>query len=141
MLCASNHGKRVANVEFTDQVEVKLEAGKLEFGCGRGEFDTEGADAVGLAEAEAFNWAMVDVQERRKVRIIAIGQEQPVAGNQLHEPLERRLDRSQVFEDIRVIELKIVEDRHLGKVMDKLAAFIEESMYIRRLRSGTIRCQ
>src|SRR5947209_12181826 len=40
--------------------------------------------------------------------------------------LEGGLDRFKVFEDVRVVEFEIIDDRNLGEVMNELASFVEE---------------
>ena len=40
--------------------------------------------------------------------------------------VERFLDRREVFKNVRVIELEVVDDGDLRQVMDELAALVEE---------------
>ena len=44
--------------------------------------------------------------------------------------LEGGLDRLQVLEDVGVVELEVVDDGHLGQVMDELAALVEEGRVV-----------
>src|SRR5258706_2588912 len=69
---------------------------------------------------------MCHVEQPRQVGIVAIGKKLAIAGDEVDQALERSLDGGKVFKDVRVIELKIVDDGHLGQVMDELAALVEK---------------
>ena len=56
-----------------------------------------------------MNWTMINFQQRRNVRIVAIGDEEPVAGNEVDEAAKTVLDLREVFKNVRMVELKIVE--------------------------------
>ena len=85
MLGAGDDGQRVAHVEFADEVGVELEAGDLELGRRGPVAHVEGLDRVALAQAEALDRAMGDVEQRRQVRVVAVGQQQAVARDQADE--------------------------------------------------------
>ena len=73
----------------------------------------ESGGGVFRAETEPFHGTMRHVQQGRDVRVIAVGQQLTVARDQVDEPLERGLDGRQIFKNIRVVELQIVDDRNL----------------------------
>ncbi|MCY1176840.1 hypothetical protein D9M73_171270 [compost metagenome] len=52
--------------------------------------------------------------------------DQAFAGDSPHQVVELPLDRGQVREDVRVIELKVVQDCRARAVMDELRALVEE---------------
>src|SRR5947199_8194923 len=126
MLGGGHDRKRVAHVQFADEVEVKLEAGNFKLRCRRRQLWIQPMHGVVLAEAEAFDRTMRHVEQRRKVQVVAIGQQQAVARNQPDEVLERRLDGGQVLENVGVVELQVVDDRDLRQVMNKLAPLVEK---------------
>ena len=67
------------------EVRVELEAGNLELGRRRPVADVEGLDGVAFAQAEAFHRAMGHVEQRRQVRVVAVGQQQAVARDEADE--------------------------------------------------------
>ena len=69
---------------------------------------------------------MLDVEQRRQVRLVTVREEQSVPGDEVDEPAERKLDIGQRSEDVGVVHLEVVDDGDLGQVVDELAAFIEE---------------
>src|SRR2546430_16878343 len=117
MLRAGYDRQRVADVEFAYQVEVKLETRDFKFRRRRAVTDIEGLDRVAFPQPEALHRAMRDVEQGCKVRIITVCQQQSTARNQPYEMVETSLDRFEVGKDIGVIELEIIDDRDLGKVM------------------------
>src|SRR5437762_12071155 len=113
MFGAGDHGKRIANVEFTEQVEVKFETRDFELGRRRSVADIKRGEGVVLPQAKTFNRAMGDIEERRQIWIIAIAQQQAVARDQTDEMFEGGLDRLEVLENIGMIEFQVIDDRHL----------------------------
>ena len=69
---------------------------------------------------------MSDVEQRREVRVVAIGQEHAVTRHEPDEMFERSLDGREIFKNIRVVEFQVIEDRHFRQVMNKLAALVEK---------------
>ena len=67
------------------EVGVELEAGNLELGRRRPVADVEGLDGVALAQAEALDRAVRHVEQRRQVRVVAVGQQQAVARDEADE--------------------------------------------------------
>ena len=126
MLCGGDDGERVANIEFTDHVDVEFRGRNLELAGGRAELEIEGAHRVGLAEAEAFHRAVRDVQQFGEVRVVAVAEELAVARDEPDEMREALLDGGEVVEDVGVIELEVVDNGDLGQIMDELAALVEE---------------
>src|SRR5688500_941048 len=104
MFGATHHCERIADIQFADEVEMKLEAWDLEFGSSRPKPDIEGAHTVVLAQAKAFHRAGCCFDERRNIGIVAVGKQQPVARNEVDEPLEGKLDFGKVAKNIGVIE-------------------------------------
>ena len=126
MLGAGDDGKGVADVEFADQVQMELEAGDFKSGGGGPELEVEGLHGVLRAQAEAFDRAMGDVEQRGEVGIVAVAEQEAVARDEADEMGERFLDGGEVLEDVGVVELEIVDDGDLGVVMDELAAFVKK---------------
>src|SRR5262249_59215665 len=60
------------------------------------------------------------------VGVGVVGDDVALAGDQVDEPFEGGLDRVQVCEYSRVVELDRGKDDRLGKVVKELGAFIEE---------------
>ena len=58
--------------------------------------------------------------------IVAVAEQQAVARHEPDEMAERLLHRREVGEDVRVIELEVVDDGDFGQVMDELAALVEK---------------
>ena len=98
MLGAGDDRQRVAHVQFADQVQVKLEAGNFKLRRRRAVADVERVDRIVFAEAEAFHRAMRHVQQRREIRVVAVGEQQAVARNQPDEMLERRFGSRRGFQ-------------------------------------------
>ena len=73
---------------------------------------------------------MSDVEQRRKVRIVAVAQQQAIARNQADEMRERFFDGVQIFKNVRVIEFEVVDDGDFRQVMDELAALVEKRRVI-----------
>src|SRR5256885_9612091 len=126
MLGGGHDRKRVAHVQFADEVEVKPEAGNFKLRRRRRQLEIERVHGVVLAEAEAFDRTLRHVEQRRKVQVVAIGQQQAVARNQSDEVFERRLDGGQVLENVGVVKLQIVDNRDLRQVMNELAPLVEK---------------
>ena len=75
MLGAADNSEDVADVEFTHQIHVELEAGNLKFGGRWAITNVESLDRVIGAQAKPFDRAMRDVEQRREIWIVAIGQQ------------------------------------------------------------------
>ena len=73
---------------------------------------------------------MRHVEQRRQVGIIAIGQQQAVSRHQVDQPFKRGLDRSEIFKNIRVVVLHVIENGDLGQIMNKLAALVEKGRVV-----------
>ena len=56
--------------------------------------------------------------------------DQPFAGNSAHQMVELPLDGWQIREDVRVIELQVVQNCGTWAVMHELAALIEEGAVV-----------
>jgi len=80
--------RRVADVEFADEVEMKFEAGDFKFGRGRAITNVEGVNGVIAGEAKFFHGTMRDVHQRGKIRVVAVAEEQAVARDQADEVRE-----------------------------------------------------
>src|SRR5262245_58992595 len=130
MFGSADDRERVSHVEFADEIQVKLEAGNLKLGCRRTVTDIERIHRVISAEAEAFERAIGDVEQGRKIQIIGGPQQQTVARYQANEMRERLLDRIEILKNVRMIELQVIDQANLGKVMNELAAFVEEGRVV-----------
>ena len=127
MLGAGDDRQRVAHVEFAHQVQVEFEAGNLKFGGRRAVAEVKGADSCCFRpDRNRLHRAMRHVQQRRKVRVVAVAQQQAVARNQPDEMREGFFDRVQIFKNVRVIEFEVVDDGDFRQVMDELAALVEK---------------
>src|SRR6266496_83928 len=101
-------GQRVADVELARQVQMKLCAGNLELTRRWAESHVGCPHPVALAETEAFHRTEIHVQQRREIRVVAVAEQQAVARHEPDEMAERLLNRREVGENVRVIELNIV---------------------------------
>ena len=126
MLGAGDDRQRVPHVEFADQVQVELETRDFKLRRRRAVTQVEGVDGVAFTEAEPLDRTMRHFEQRGEVRVVAIAEQQAVAGNDPDEMRERFFDRVEVFKDVRVIELEVVDDADFRQVMDKLAALVEK---------------
>src|SRR5688572_10109711 len=124
MLGARHDCEGIAHVELAQQAHAKLEAGNLKLRGRRRQLEIESVNAIVLAQSKALHGAMRHVEQRRDVRIVAIGEKLAVARNDIDEPLERRLDRGKILEDIGMVKLNIINNDNLREVMDKLAALV-----------------
>ena len=55
MFCARHDRQSVTHVQFTHQIQMKLEAGNLKLRRRRGQFQVESAHGVVVAEAKPFH--------------------------------------------------------------------------------------
>src|SRR5262249_43489335 len=83
-------------------------------------------NGIVAAEPKFFDRTMRDIQERREVYVVAVAQQQAVARNELDEMREGFFYRVEVFKNVGVIELEIVDDADLRQVMNELAALVEK---------------
>src|SRR5215472_2561 len=127
MLRAGNHGQSIADIQFSQQVCAKLEAGDFEVGGCGAIANIKRLHSISFIKAETFHGTMRHMQQRRQVRVVAIAQQQAIAWNQPDKVFEGRLNRFQVSENVRVIELQVVNDGNLGQVMNEFAALVEKS--------------
>src|SRR5438477_47051 len=126
MFGAGNDGQGVAHIEFAEKVEPKFEAGNFELRRGGSQVHIERAHRIGFAKAKTLHRTMRDVQQRSNIWIVAVGQQETIAGNQVDQALKGSLDRGQIFENVGMIKFQIVDDGNLRQVMDELAALIEK---------------
>ena len=126
MLGGGDDGQRVAHIELAHHVEMELEAGDFKFGGGGAVAEIEGVNAALFAQAEAFDRAMGHIEQRRDVRVVAVGQKLAVARDQRDEPPKGGLDGGEILEDVGVIEFQVVDDDDFGKVMDEFAPLVKE---------------
>ena len=75
MFRAGDDGKRIPHIQFTHEIDVKLEAGNFKLGGRRAVAKVESIHGVIAAKPKAFHRAMRHVQQRREVRIIAIAEQ------------------------------------------------------------------
>ncbi len=66
------------------------------------------------------------LQHLRQHRIIPVGGDQSVGGNEPQQQLKRLLEVVQRTEDVGVVELQIVENELLRLVVEELGTFVEE---------------
>src|SRR3954470_20234257 len=126
MFRATDYGQRIPHIKLAQEVESKFATGDLKFGDGRRQVQVESSHRVAFTQPEALHGTRCYLQQGRDVRVISVRQKQSVARDQVYESFERGLNRAQVFENIRVIELQIVDDPNLRQVMHKLAPFIKK---------------
>ena len=75
---------------------------------------------------KSLDGAISHVEQRRKIRVVAVAEQQAVARNQPDEMRERFFDRVQIFKNVRVIEFEVVDDGDFRQVMDELAPLVEK---------------
>lgn len=119
-------GEGVADVEFTDEGDAEADISQLELGVVGVKGEAGGVHFIGGIETEAFDRAMGDAEKGIQVGIIAIGEEQTVAGDEVDEAFEGELDVGKGREDVGVIELEVVDDGDFGEVVDELGALVEK---------------
>src|SRR5690349_2272925 len=100
MFSTSDHGQGIAHVEFANEVRVKFETGDFKLSSRRPIAQVESLDGVCFAETEAFDGAMSHVEQASEVLIVAIGQQQAVAGNEANEVAEGCFNRIEIRKDI-----------------------------------------
>src|SRR5205814_8697042 len=103
---------------------VKLETRDLKLARRRRQLHIESAHRVVFAKAEPFHRTMRDVEQRRQVRVVAIGQQPSVPRDEPDEMAERALDRGEVVKNVGVVKFQIIEDSDFGQVMDELTALV-----------------
>src|SRR5258705_6147370 len=59
-------------------------------------------------------------------RIVGADEQQPASRYKVDEPAERKQHLIEVRVDVRVIELDVVDDGDVGKVLEKLGRLVEE---------------
>ncbi len=126
MFRSRNHGKRISHVEFAEQIQMKFKTGNFKFRRSRAEFQIERAKFIFITDTESLHRAMRDVQQRREICVVAIGEQQTVARNQIDEAFELKLDCRQILKNIGMIEFDVVDDRDFRQVMNELAALIKK---------------
>src|ERR1700722_12540763 len=63
MFCCCNHRESVADIQFADKVQVKLEARNFKLRRRRAKTQIESTNGIIFAEAEFFDRTMRDVQK------------------------------------------------------------------------------
>ena len=86
-------------------------------------FSTEVAD--GCAEGSDFAPATL-VQDPRQTLLEPIHHQAPLTWHSSHQVMELFFDGFQVFKNVGVIELKVVQDGRARSVMNKLAALVKK---------------
>src|SRR5580765_5364787 len=109
---------------------MEFEAGDFKLGCSRPVPHVERTDCVGITKPKAFHRTMCDVEQWRQITVVSVCQKQSVARNQPNEMFKGGLDRIEIFENIRMVEFKVIDDGDFGQVMNELAALIKESCVI-----------
>jgi hypothetical protein len=122
----ADDGEGVADIQLADEVQMKLEAGDFKFGRGGAKAQVEGLHGIVFAEAEFFHRTMGDIQQGGEVGVIAVAEQQAIAGDEADEMAEGFFDGGEVFKNVGVVKFEVVDDRDFGLVMDELAAFIEK---------------
>ena len=78
VLSAGDYGQRVSDVQLAHQVRVEFETGRFEESGGGAIADIVGLDGISLLESKALHWAMINLEQRLDVMVIAIGEQQAV---------------------------------------------------------------
>ena len=105
---------------------MKLETWNFKFRRRRAETQIEGVNGIIFAEAEFLHRTMCDIQQRREVCLVAVGQQQAVSRNEPDEMRKCFFNRVEIFKNVRVVEFQIVDDADFRQVMDELAALVEK---------------
>jgi hypothetical protein len=85
MFRRADDGERVANVQFANQIQMKLEAGNFKRRRRRAEVQVETLHGIFRAEAETLHRAMRNVQQRREIGVVAVAEQQTVARHEADE--------------------------------------------------------
>ena len=83
-----------------------------------------------LVQPEGLDPAARAIQDLHEGRALGSGDEQPVAGDDVHQAHERDLDGGEVRVDVRVVELDVADDRHVREVVDELRPLVEEGTVV-----------
>src|ERR1700722_11860129 len=126
MFGGCGHGQGIADVKFTDEIQPELKAGDFKFAGGGSKIQVERLNRIVFAQTETFYGTEIDVEERREIWVISVSQQQAVAGDDPDEMRKRFLDGGEVFKNVRVIKLEIIDNRGFGLVVDELAALIKK---------------
>ena len=70
------------------------------------------------------------MDDRLQVRIIAVREDTTIGWNQLDQVAESALHIAQVPEDIRMVELKVIENQNVRTVVDELAPLVEKGAVV-----------
>ena len=119
-------GEGVADIEFADHRDAKRRVAESKFGAAFVVGQAAGQVVAVAAQAEAAHGAVVDAEQRLEVGVVAVGQEQAVARDDVDEALKGSLDFGEAAKNVGVIELEVVDDDGLGEVVDELAALVEK---------------
>ena len=122
--------QRVAHVELAHHGDPEPGASQFELGAVILEHQTGGLQFVLGAEPEALDRAVAHVEQRSQMGLVAVGQQQSVPRDQVDEPAEAELDVGQRRKDVGVIELEVVQNSHLGQVVDELGTLVEEGRVV-----------
>ena len=83
-----------------------------------------------LGKSVAFHAAERARDALRNVLAAVVGNNDAATRHQVHQPLECCLHRLKIGINIRVIELHVRKNQRIGKVVQKLWAFVEESSVV-----------
>src|ERR1700685_2701082 len=67
--------QRVSHIQFADKIQMKLKTRNFKFCCRRAVTDIESMNRIIFAKTKSFHRAMCDVQEWRKIQIIAVAEQ------------------------------------------------------------------
>src|SRR5690242_16048760 len=100
---------------------MKFETWNFKFRRRRSEPQIKSLHRVVRAKTKTLHRTMRNVQQRRKICVIAVAEQQAISR---HEPDELRktfFDGVEIFKNVRVVKFQIVDDRDFRQVMDELA--------------------
>src|SRR5581483_1268019 len=104
--------------------------GEMEAGALRGLIEADDAQVIVGSGANPHDPRPGQRTERAQVRVVAVHHDKTVARNDAGKMAESPLHVGQVAKNVGVVEFEIVEHRDVRRVMDELAALIEESAVV-----------
>lgn len=132
MQCAGSHPQSVTDIEISCQRRSGV-GNALKFKARAPIFmsDMSGPEIILGPEAESLDRTEPDIaRDFHEVLILSVAEHQSIGGHGLDEMAEGFFDGGEVFKDIRVVELQIVQESYLGAVVDKLTALIKKGRVV-----------
>ena len=118
--------RRIPHVEFADQRNFEHVFAEPEPRRFRRVNDVPDPLCAIFREADLDHLRQAISGDFHAIRIVAVQQHHAILRNNVEQATEAELDLVEILEDVRVVELNIINDHQLRQVMDKLRAFVEK---------------